>query len=101
MAAVWGPVGPAAILLLAGGVGLWLFHSRSLGALALAGAAAALVLLPYARFVSAPMLASSPGAPHSPNLSDLGAFLLAVGAFTFGGGLTMIAFIQERSEGRR
>ncbi len=91
IAAAWGPVGPAAILLLAGGAGLWLFHSRRLGALVLIVLAAALVALRYV-----PMLAVSPGAPRPAGLAEMGAILLAIGAFTFGGGLTMIAFIQDQ-----
>jgi len=96
-AAAWSPLGIAAILLLAGGAGLWLFHSRRLGAIVLVALAATLGVLPYAlRSMSAPMLATSPGAPHAASLADVGAFLVKVGAFTFGGGLTMIAFIQDQ-----
>ncbi len=96
-AAAWSPLGIAAILLLAGGAGLWLFHSRRLGAIVLVALAAALGALPYAlRFMSAPVLATSPGAPHTAGLAEVGAFLAKVGAFTFGGGLTMIAFIQDQ-----
>jgi chromate transporter len=91
LGAAWGPVGPAAILLLAGGVGLWLFHSPKLGAITLIALAALLGALLYV-----PMLALSPAAPRGPGLVELGAILLEIGAFTFGGGLTMIAFIQDQ-----
>jgi chromate transporter len=87
----WGPLGPAAILLLAGGVGLWLFHSRKLGAITLIALAALLGALRYA-----PTFALSPAAPRGVGLVELGAILLEIGAFTFGGGLTMIAFIQDQ-----
>ena len=97
IAAAWGPVGPAAILLLAGGAGLCMFHSRRIGTLVLVALVAVLVVLPYAvRSVPGPMLALSPGASHPAGLAELGAFLLMVGAFTFGGGLTMIAFMQDQ-----
>jgi chromate transporter len=91
ISAAWGPVGPAAILLLAGGVGLWLFHSRKLGAITLIALAALLGALRYV-----PMLPFSPAAPRGAGLVELGAILLEIGAFTFGGGLTMIAFIQDQ-----
>jgi chromate transporter len=89
--AAWGPVGPAAILLLAGGVGLWLFHSWKLGAITLIALAALLGALRYV-----PMFALSPAAPRSAGLVELAAILIEIGAFTFGGGLTMIAFIQDQ-----
>jgi chromate transporter len=89
--AAWGPVGPAAILLLAGGAGLWLFHSRKLGAIVLIALAALLGAFQYT-----PVLALSPGAPRAAGLAALSVILLEIGAFTFGGGLTMIAFIQDQ-----
>jgi chromate transporter len=42
-----------------------------------------------------PAVTSSAGA-HPAGLTDLGTFFFKVGALTFGGGLTMIAFIQEQ-----
>src|SRR5207249_161069 len=45
VAALASPVGVAGILLLAGGVGLWLFHSRKLGATVLVSLAACLAVL--------------------------------------------------------
>jgi chromate transporter len=38
--------------------------------------------------------------PDPQNLAELGAYFLKVGAFTIGGGLTMIAFIQEQVVGQ-
>jgi chromate transporter len=70
---------------------LWLFHSPKLGAITLIALAALLGALRYV-----PMLALSPAAPRGPGLVELGAILLEIGAFTFGGGLTMIAFIQDQ-----
>jgi len=91
IAAFSGLVGPAAILLLAGGAGLWLFHSKKLGVLVLSALAVAVVALRYV-----PMLALAPGAPRPAGLAELAAILFTIGAFTFGGGLSMIAFIQEQ-----
>jgi len=45
-AAIFTPLGIAAILVLAGGAGLFLFHSRGLGAIVVAASAAVLALLP-------------------------------------------------------
>jgi len=93
------PFGIAATLALSGGVGLLLFHSRKLGAIAL-GFVAALIVLVHLGPWLVPALSPTPapaGVPlHSPGLVDVGAFFFMVGAFSFGGGLTMIAFIQEQ-----
>jgi len=91
------PLGVAGILLLAGGVGLWLFHSRKLGAAVLASLAACLAVVHIlARSASVPGVVATPGDPLAASLVQVGAFLLKVGALTFGGGLTMIAFMQEQ-----
>jgi chromate transporter len=96
IAALTGPVGVAAILLVAGGVGLWLFHSTRLGVTVLVALS---VCLAVAQLVTT-MAPSSPAvaadSASEPTIAHLGTFLLKVGALTFGGGLTMIAFIQEQ-----
>jgi chromate transporter len=84
------------ILVLAGGVGLLLFHSRRLGVGVLVLGAALLGLLQYAAPRSVPVVAAPVDGVPSAGLAAVAAFLLKVGAFTFGGGLTMIAFIQEQ-----
>ena len=48
-----------------------------------------------------PAAGSAPGAADvsaaaAPTLWDIGAFFFTVGAFTFGGGITMLAFVQEQ-----
>ena len=97
VAALAGPVGVAGILLLAGGVGLWLFHSRRLGVPVLVSLAACLAVAHLvARSVSIPGAVAVPGDAPAASLLQIGAFLLKVGALTFGGGLTMIAFMQEQ-----
>jgi len=91
------PLGVAGILLLAGGVGLCLFHSKKLGAAVLASLAACLAVVHIlARSASGPGVVAAPGDPPAAGLLQVGAFLLKVGALTFGGGLTMIAFMQEQ-----
>jgi chromate transporter len=90
-AALFSPLGTAAILLLAGGFGIFLFHSRKAGSAVLLSLALAAVAL---RFAVWPQV-DSPVA-HSAGLMELAAFFFKVGALTFGGGLTMIAFIHEQ-----
>jgi len=53
-----------------------------------------------ARSTSVPGVVAAPGDPPAASLMQVGAFLLKVGALTFGGGLTMIAFIQEQVVGQ-
>jgi chromate transporter len=84
------PVGAAGILLMAAAVGLFLFHSRRAGGLALAAMLVALTLLQR----TAPVLLATP-ADGVPTLGGLARLFAAIGAFTVGGGLTMIALIQE------
>ena len=96
-ASAFSPIGVAEIMLLAGGIGLFVFHSRKMGIA---------VLVPLMAIIAAPhFTGGSPltpipvtvqPAPGAGGLTDLAAFFFKVGAFTFGGGLTMIAFIQEQ-----
>src|SRR5262245_6926720 len=98
VAALATPLGVVSLLLLAGGVGLWLFHSGKLGVAVLIPLAACLLafhvverLAPTQGPLSAPAAADAPA-----SLAQICLFLLEVGALTFGGGLSMIALIQER-----
>src|SRR5437899_6879383 len=96
-ALIFSPIGIAATLLLAGGTGVLLFHSTKLGATVLAALTAVLGLLYVsARSTPVPVVAAPLGTPLAASLTEVSAFLLKVGTFTFGGGLTMIAFIQEQ-----
>jgi chromate transporter len=96
-AVIWSPLGIAAILLLAGGLGVLLFHSRSLGAIILLVIIAGLSILQYVFHPTIiPAMAPSSDMPHPASLAEIATFLFKVGAFTFGGGLTMIAFIQDQ-----
>ena len=96
-AVIFSPIGIAATLLLAGGTGILLFHSTKLGATVLAALTAVLGLLYVsARSTLVPVVAAPLETPLAASLTEASAFLLKVGTFTFGGGLTMIAFIQEQ-----
>jgi chromate transporter len=95
------PLGIVPTLLLAGAAGVALYGSRTWGIVA------ALVILvldgatQWARaWWTIPAL-TDPGIGHPgdalhPSLWEMGLFFLKVGAFTFGGGLTILAFIQEQ-----
>lgn len=97
VASVFSPIGTAAILLLAGGLGLFLFHSRKMGAILLLVLTVALGILQFAFWSpSVPVPAVAQAARNGAGVIDLGVFFFKVGAFTFGGGLTMIAFIHEQ-----
>jgi chromate transporter len=95
------PFGLAVILLAAGCAGMALFHSWRTGlaallilALALAGAYAAEGFI-----VDSALPVATPGpqsAVGTATLWSVGAFFFKVGAFTFGGGLSMLAFMQEQ-----
>jgi chromate transporter len=93
------PVGLILPLLTAGCTGIALFHSRRFGLIAFA-MLIALVGLYYAGDFLWTKWANSvlDAAPRSavPDLWALGIFFFKVGAFTFGGGLSMLAFIQEQ-----
>ena len=98
---LFSPFGLAVILLAAGCAGVTLFHSWRTGlaavlilALAVAGAYAAEGFI-----VGSALPVATPG-PQSAvgpaTLWDVGAFFFKVGTFTFGGGLSMLAFMQEQ-----
>jgi chromate transporter len=92
-------MGIVAILILAGCAGLLLLQPKKPG-LPVWGFSSALVLV----ILSAPWWLhtsafgwSAPGRiPNPRSLLDLGTYFLTLGAFTIGGGLTMIAFIQDQ-----
>src|SRR6185436_3203577 len=95
-ASVWSPLGIVAILLLAGAAGLLLFQPRTPRVVALSSVGFLIVLSASWWIATA---SSAVGAGHIPNpnnLWELGRYFFKVGAFTIGGGLTMIAFIQDQ-----
>lgn len=94
------PLGIVATLLLAGCVGVALYHSRMRRLLAALG----LVVVTGTYHWLAPLL-TAPEIPAgitggaeglAPGLWDIGAFFFKVGAFTFGGGITVLAFVQDQ-----
>ncbi|HYM87111.1 MAG TPA: chromate efflux transporter, partial [Pseudoxanthomonas sp.] len=93
VASVFSPIGTAAILLVAGSVGLFLFHSRKVGVILLLVLTVALGLLQFA--LSSPPVPAQI-VPKEVGVMDVAVFFFKVGALTFGGGLTMIAFIHEQ-----
>jgi chromate transporter len=93
------PVGLVPILLAAGALGVGLYHSRRAGALALASIVVACALwLLLAHSGLAPRLPDWMGAPNrgAPGLVEVGVFFVKVGAFTFGGGLSILAFLEDQ-----
>jgi chromate transporter len=96
-------VGIVAILVLAGCAGLLLFHRGASAARVRAVAAVLfLAVLAIAWWASTPAaaVAGAGWTPDPRSLVDLGLYFLEVGAFTIGGGLTMIAFIQDQVVGQ-
>jgi chromate transporter len=93
------PLGIVGTLALAGGVGVALYHSRSQG---LWGCLIVLALVLMSQGVSLlPAAAGDPlgSAAGKPGLWELSAFFLKVGACTFGGGLAVLAFLQQHVVG--
>jgi len=96
-------IGIVAILVLAGCAGLFVFQRASSARRTRFVAALVFVaVLSIAVWAStSPSVATgSEWTPNPKNLVHLGLFFLKVGAFTIGGGLTMIAFIQEQVVGQ-
>jgi chromate transporter len=95
------PLGIMPTLLLAGAAGVALYGSRTWGIVA---ALVILMLDGATQWASAwwtiPAVTDTgsghPGIALHPSLWEMGLFFLKVGAFTFGGGLTILAFIQEQ-----
>lgn len=96
-------VGIVAILVLAGCAGLLLFYrGQSLARVRTASALVAFAVLSMAWWTSIvrPSPAGAGWVPNPHRLLDIGLYFLKVGAFTIGGGLTMIAFIQDQVVGQ-
>lgn len=96
-------LGIVAILILAGCAGLLRFHRGASRALVRSLAVAlVLAVLGHAWWAStsASVAAGAGWTPDPTSLMDLGLYFLKVGAFTIGGGLTMIAFIQDQVVGQ-
>jgi chromate transporter len=95
------PLGIVPTLLLAGTAGVVLYGSRTWGSVA-----AVVIVMLYGAYhwgsawLTMPAFSSTDldrtAASLSPALWDIGLFFLKVGAFTFGGGLTILAFMQDQ-----
>jgi chromate transporter len=95
------PIGLVMPLMVAGCVGVTLFDSRRTGLIGLSVLVAAFGTYYLADTFLTQLIMPTTDMPHrsnttSPSLWELGVFFLKVGAFTFGGGLSMLAFIQEQ-----
>ena len=95
------PVGIVPLLLLAGALGVVLYRSRPWGLVATTVVAALQGVLlwrpPWLPLPVLPAWASSAGArPHPPGVGQIGLFFAKVGLFTFGGGLVLLAFLQDQ-----
>jgi len=100
---IWTPLGIVAILVLAGCAGLVLFQPGKPGAVVIVLSSTlflAVLLVAWWLNTSAHGSAVSGRIPNPNSLLDIGAYFLKVGAFTIGGGLTMIAFIQDQVVGQ-
>ena len=95
------PLGIVPAILLAGAVGVALYGSRPWGLTAVV-TGAALFSMPVfgAQWPLSPDLSWLPldigGRSSTPGPWELGVFFLKVGAFTFGGGFAILAFIQDQ-----
>ena len=93
VAALLSPLGAAVILLLCGGLGLFLFYSKRAGAIVLVALSA--VVLVASTIAWSPITAAAT-AGQAPSIGRLMGLFASVGAVTFGGGLSMIALLEEQ-----
>jgi len=93
-AVVFSPLGIAMTLVISGAVGIFFFFSKRTGLSILLGLAACLTL--YQLVLVNPIELQSNTDTTSFGLLELGIVFLKIGALTFGGGLTVIAFVQEQ-----
>jgi chromate transporter len=91
LAALASPLGTVAILLLAAAVGLFAFHSRVRGAIAVALVAVAVAGASFVPWTAGVMS----GGDGTPRLGTLVVLFSSIGALTFGGGLSLIALLEE------
>lgn len=94
------PIGIIGTLILAGCIGIALYHSRAWG---LRSALAVTLLIAAYQWVSMALTAQEVSAGNiyldhtlAPSLWDIAMFFFKVGAFTFGGGITTLAFVQDQ-----
>ena len=91
------PIGIIGILLVAGCAGVALYHSRKWGAGAAFAVTLSLFGWHFGNSVLPPQLeAIALLGDREPGLLSIAIFFASVGAFTFGGGITIVAFVQEQ-----
>jgi len=93
LALAFTPLGIMPVLALAAGAGIALFHSRLAGGLILVALVLTLAVLPS--YQAAVLWTRS-----APELANVGIFFFQVGALSFGGGLMILAFIQNHVVGQ-
>jgi chromate transporter len=99
-AVAFSPVGVVATLGLAAGAGILIFHSLRAGGLILAVMTVFLIGASFGPWVSmspVTLAAQATASAHPAGLAEIAAFFSKIGALTFGGGLTIIALIQEQA----
>jgi chromate transporter len=85
-------VGIVTVVLIAGSVAIMLYASRAWGAVLVAATLALALLLALTSGVAMPLALDS-----GTGLGALALFFVIVGAFTFGGGLAMLGFIEQHA----
>ena len=90
------PLGLVPTMLLAGAAGVAVYAARRWGLAALALLAAAVLGRLWVAPAALPALAAPVAAAPTPELWRLGVFFFKVGAFTFGGGLPILAFVEDQ-----
>src|SRR5439155_25869394 len=94
-AAIGSPLGIAVILVLSGGAGLLLFHSRRPGVILVVASAAVLAVLPVVLWSrSAPVSAIPRGVADHASLAYIWAYFIKVRSFSIGCGVSYISVIQ-------
>lgn len=93
LALAFTPIGIIPLLLLAGALGVVFYGARRWGV-----AAVLVLVVTYAALhgLGGLMPAASSGATGAASVRDVAAFFFKVGAFSFGGGLSMLAFMQDQ-----
>jgi chromate transporter len=96
--AAFTPVGTAGVLLLAGCAGVALYHSRAAGLRAALVVALLIGAYQWAIATLGPAVAwaSHVSGGPAPGLWDIASFFFHAGALTFGGGITILAFVQDQ-----
>ena len=99
-AVAFSSVGVVPTLAAAAGAGILIFHSLRAGALILAVMTTFLIGASFGSWIPMSLVAPAVQATasgHPAGLAEIGAFFSKIGALTFGGGLTIIALIQEQA----